>query len=140
MSSFIPTITMRKLILLHLLFISILSCSVGDEPIDLPVMQEEIPDLNIEYDCECNITFDPSEPTMDDKVFSGDINLRTQAQVDAFGAENYTIIDGSLHVGELRLHNGSPTPTNISTLLPLSSLRQVNKGIIINVNPLLIHC
>lgn len=91
-----------------------------------------------------------------DNLFIGDATLTTQAEVEAFGAENYTgIIDGFLYIGSDEdetdiidisvlstlnyLTNGiSVRNTNLTSLNGLQNInRPVERSIIIQDNPLL---
>ncbi len=57
---------------------------------------------------------------VEEKVFLGDIVLRTQEEVNVFGAENYTRITGSITFAPI----GSP-PNSINDLSSLSSITSV---------------
>ena len=71
------------------------------------------------------------------QTLEGDAILVTQADVDAFGANNYTRVEGSMLVG-----NSQDNISDITDLSPLNSLQEVitpNPGedvaIFINVLP-----
>jgi len=53
-------------------------------------------------------------------TFIGEVNLKTQAEVDAFGDMCYSAIDGKLYIG-----TGIPGSSDITNLYPLSSLTEV---------------
>ena len=65
-------------------------------------------------------------------VRTGDVTLTTQAQVDAFGAECYTSVQGSLRVDRAADTAADP----ITTLSPLSSITSVNSLQIEDTNQL----
>jgi hypothetical protein len=59
-------------------------------------------------------------------VADGDVKLETQADVDAFGLRNITVIDGNLTVGR------SAGTDSITSLAPLASLKKVNAVFVVN--------
>jgi len=63
-------------------------------------------------------------------VFTGDVVLLTQQEVDDFGANNYSAIDGRLDIGD-RI---SPTPESIVSLEPLKALTSVSSSLRIGYN------
>jgi hypothetical protein len=54
------------------------------------------------------------------KIFEGDVTLKTQQEVDDFGAEKYTIINGDLLIGKLTYLS------NINSVSNLNSLKRIN--------------
>lgn len=64
-------------------------------------------------------------------VFTGDVHLHSQQEVDSFGAENYTKITGRLVIGEWY------TLTDISDLTPLNALAIIENRLDIINSPLL---
>lgn len=65
-------------------------------------------------------------------VYTGNVILTTQSEINSFGAENYCIIDGEINIGNTP--NGSSDP--ILSLSALSSLQKVN-GLLVWGNPVL---
>lgn len=65
------------------------------------------------------------------KVYDGLINLKTQAEVDAFGAEGYTHLSSTLNIG-LYVTGGY---SDIDDLSSLNSIISVGKNIIVGSNP-----
>ncbi len=66
---------------------------------------------------------------IEDNIFEGDAILLSQQEVDDFGANNYTKVTGSLMIGE------ENSITDISTLVPLQTLRTINRDLLIINNP-----
>ena len=69
-----------------------------------------------------------------DDVFDGYVFLKTQEEVNSFGANNYKEINGSLIIGD----PDETGETNISDLSPLNSLKTINNYLQIIGNPLLV--
>ena len=69
-------------------------------------------------------------------IFVGEVNLKTQEEVDAFGANNYTEITESLYVGDW----GIQDPGNLSVidLTPLSSLISIGENLAVGHNDALV--
>ena len=65
---------------------------------------------------------DPAATTFPDKAFFGDVVLITQDDVDLFGQENYTVVNG-----DLRIKSQIPGPVNprVVDLSPLIALKEV---------------
>jgi len=55
-----------------------------------------------------------------EKIFEGNVILKTQQEVDDFGTEHYTRITGYLEIGQIETYNGSIT--NINELSSLTSI------------------
>ncbi len=70
-------------------------------------------------------------------VYQGDLILRSQADVNAYGAQGYNIINGYLNIGDRSSDDQPIIPSDITDLSPLSSIIQVTKQIEIQSNPLL---
>ncbi|MBC8755042.1 hypothetical protein H2O64_10190 [Kordia sp. YSTF-M3] len=70
-------------------------------------------------------------------VFQGDLILRSQADVVAYGAQGYNVINGYLNIGDRSSDDQPIIPSDITDLSPLSSIIQVTKQIEIQSNPLL---
>lgn len=70
---------------------------------------------------------------IEEKVFEGFTHLKSQAEVDAFGSNNYTTISGTLNIGKVLENEIS----DIHSLLPLSSLKYIGENLIVGLNPLL---
>lgn len=65
------------------------------------------------------------------KIYQGSINLRNQEEVDAFGAENYTHITGTLNIGKyIDLER-----SDIHDLSSLSSIQYVGLNLIVGLCP-----
>ncbi len=62
-----------------------------------------------------------------ENVFTGDVRLETQAELEAFGAMGYCKIDGTLRIGTILNDND-----RISNLSSLSSIREVQNLLIVN--------
>ncbi|WGF92610.1 cadherin repeat domain-containing protein [Aequorivita marisscotiae] len=71
---------------------------------------------------------------MEENVYEGDLILRSQQEVNDFGANNYAAIIGTLHIGDPE----EGTTTDIIDLSPLQSLRSINGDLGITNNPSLI--
>ena len=68
----------------------------------------------------------------ENKIYEGDIELKSQTEVDAFGGEGYTHITGNLYIGEI--YNDL---SDITDLTPLLNIRQVDGFLAINNNGIL---
>ncbi len=68
----------------------------------------------------------------EDNVYNGNIELFTQAEVDDFGANNYTHITGYLFIGKL-----DNTQSSLYDLSPLHALKSIGSTFIIIDNPFL---
>lgn len=71
------------------------------------------------YSCKKEDVFNP--------VFTGNVELKSQQEVDAFAAKGYTEINGSLTIGAM-------TETDITNLQSLKSLTKVSDELIIRRN------
>lgn len=60
------------------------------------------------------------------KVYNGIVALRTQADVDTFGEQEITVLDGSLIIGE------TSGKDSIRSLLPLQSLEKISYSLTVN--------
>jgi hypothetical protein len=84
------------------------------------------------------ISFSTIGGTNSEDTFNGSIDLFTQAEVDAFGANNYTHVTGRLYIGS----NPSAYTTNITNLDALNSLVSVavltmeDNNLLENLDPL----
>ncbi len=63
-------------------------------------------------------------------IFTGEVELLTQQDVDDFGAHNYSAVDGRLLIGDDR----NPTPESIVSLEPLWALTLVSSSLRIEYN------
>ena len=70
-------------------------------------------------------------------VFNENLILRTQADVDAFGAQRYDVINGYLNIGDRWTENHIPVPSDITDLSPLHTIISVTRQVEIQSNPLL---
>ena len=70
-------------------------------------------------------------------VFNGNITLKTQAEVDAIGAQGYNVINGYLNIGDRSTETNVPVPSDITDLSPLSSIVSVTRQVEIQSNPML---
>ncbi|WP_298516189.1 hypothetical protein [uncultured Kordia sp.] len=70
-------------------------------------------------------------------VFNGNIILKTQADVDAVGAQGYNVINGYLNIGDRSTETNVPEPSDITDLSPLSSITSVVRQVEIQSNPML---
>ncbi len=70
---------------------------------------------------------------MEDNIYEGDVILRTQEEVNNFGAYNYTRINGSLVIGKLENEGYS----NIESLSPLLSLKHIDEHFYMQYNGVL---
>lgn len=68
-------------------------------------------------------------------VYNGDVILRSQADVDAFGTQGYTVINGFLNIGDRWSDDHTPVPSDIVDLTPLNSLEQIAAHIEVQSNP-----
>jgi len=73
-------------------------------------------------------------PSDTDNIYSGNITLETQQEVDDFGNDGYTSINGNLTIGFLY---GSTQSSNISSLDKLDALTFISGDLSIQNNPLL---
>lgn len=69
--------------------------------------------------------------SLEERIFDGIAHLKNQAEIDAFGANNYTLISGTLNIGNVLANEIS----DINSLLPLSSLKHIGNNLIIGLNP-----
>ncbi len=73
-----------------------------------------------------------------EKIFPGNVIIRTQEGVDNFAKRKYTAIDGYLVIGDrLSVSNPSPTPSDITDLSGLSTLTNILDQLEIQGNPML---
>lgn len=63
-------------------------------------------------------------------IFTGEVQLLTQQDVDDFGAQNYSAVEGRLLIGDH--HN--PTPESIVSLEPLKTLTSISSSLRIEYN------
>ena len=63
-------------------------------------------------------------------IFTGEVQLLTQQDVDDFGANNYSAVDGRLLIGDDR----NPTPASIVSLEPLRALTSISSSLRIEYN------
>lgn len=63
-----------------------------------------------------------------DKVFKGNINLKTQKEIDAFGKNNYSYINGNLSIGDTLSLDLSEEIQNLNVL---SSIKKINGELLI---------
>ncbi|EDP95905.1 hypothetical protein U8527_12305 [Kordia algicida OT-1] len=70
-------------------------------------------------------------------VYNGNLTLKTQAEVDAYGAQGYNVINGYLNIGDRLTDFSTPEPSDITDLSPLRSIIQVTKQVEIQSNPML---
>lgn len=99
---------MKKLFLIVITVVSFVSCTSDDNGVPAPLV-----------------------------VFRGDIVLRSQADVDAIGAQGYNVIDGFLSIGDRWTDDHTPVPSDITNLSPLSSILRVTHQIEVQSNPML---
>ncbi len=64
-------------------------------------------------------------------IYDGYVHLKTQQEVNDFGANNYTRITGGLYIGAIE----APDVSDISDLSPLHSLRSIDEYLGITRNP-----
>ena len=77
--------------------------------------------LSLVYACNSELLDrEPEIEACDGGTFVGEVRLTSQAEVNAFGANCYTKIDGLLHIS-----NPGEAPSDIHDLKPLSSLTEV---------------
>ncbi len=67
----------------------------------------------------------------EEKIYFGIANLKTQAEVDAFGAEKYTKITSSLNIGDFLNNN----PSDIADISSLSTITSIGNNLIVGLNP-----
>lgn len=85
---------------------------------------------NGEVSKNINITISLNE--IDKKhVYQETINLRSQAEVDAFGSNNYTHLGGTLNIGKFL----DLEISDIHDLSPLYSIKSIGKNLIVALNP-----
>lgn len=70
-------------------------------------------------------------------IFQGNLILRTQADVNAFGAQGYDVINGALYIGDPSTEMNVPVPSDITDLSPLHTIINVTRQLEIQSNPLL---
>ncbi|WP_420573488.1 hypothetical protein [Kordia sp.] len=70
-------------------------------------------------------------------VHQGNIILKSQADVDAIGAQGYNVIDGFLSIGDRASDDHTPVPSDITDLTPLQTIINVTQQIEIQNNPML---
>ncbi|GLU45085.1 fibronectin type III domain-containing protein [Allomuricauda sp. NBRC 101325] len=75
--------------------------------------------------------FTTLEPEPQQKIYTGDLILTSQQEVDDFGAQNYTVVNGTLSISD------SNDPSTIVDLSPLESLTSISNDLIIRGNLLL---
>lgn len=63
-----------------------------------------------------------------DKIFKGNINLKTQKEIDDFGKNNYTYINGNLSIGDTLSLDLSEEVFNLNAL---SSIKKINGDLLI---------
>lgn len=68
-------------------------------------------------------------------VYNGNVILRTQADVDAFGTQGYTVINGFLNIGDRWSDTHIPVPSDITDLSPLNGLTQIASQLEVQSNP-----
>lgn len=73
-------------------------------------------------------------PSESDKIYTGNVILETQQEVDDFGDEGYTSINGNLIIGFLY---GSTQSSNISSINKLNKITFISGDLSIHNNPLL---
>jgi len=71
---------------------------------------------------------------VEDCIYVGNINLMSQADVDAFAAHHYCEIKGDLNIGSI-----DAVATNITNIGGLESLKSISGSLIIENNPQLIN-
>ncbi|AXG71287.1 receptor L domain protein [Kordia sp. SMS9] len=99
---------MKKIVLLAIVTSLFFSCATDDAIRTLPVL-----------------------------VFQGNLVLKTQAEVNAFGAQGYNVIDGALYIGDPFVETNTPVPSDITDLSPLNTITSVVRQLEIQSNPLL---
>ncbi|HCA06242.1 hypothetical protein [Chryseobacterium sp.] len=67
-------------------------------------------------------------PGKDDKVYQGTVNLITQKDIDEFGKNNYTFINGSMNICDVNSSEYSKEEINLDAL---KSIRMINGGLLI---------
>jgi len=75
------------------------------------------------YSCESESFVEEEEEEFVERVFDGNVRLLTQEEVNTFGAEEYTIINGNLIIGDRFIED-----IDIFDLTPLRSIRRLNSG------------
>lgn len=70
-------------------------------------------------------------------VLQGNVILRTQADVDAIGAQGYNVINGYLNIGDRWAEDHIPVPSDITDLSPLNTIISVTRQVEIQSNPML---
>ncbi|MGH1386453.1 hypothetical protein [Kordia sp.] len=70
-------------------------------------------------------------------ILQGNVILRTQADVDAIGAQRYNVINGYLNIGDRWAEDHIPVPSDITDLSPLNTIISVTRQVEIQSNPLL---
>lgn len=99
----------KKIISTIIIFTVILfSCSLNSKKNDT-VKEDKVEKLNY-------------KPNKDDKVYSGDVNLTNQNEIDEFGKNNYTFIDGNLHIGNINSLDFSKEIFNVDALKTIKSI------------------
>ncbi|MEM6718884.1 MAG: hypothetical protein AAF611_06205 [Bacteroidota bacterium] len=68
-------------------------------------------------------------------VFQGNLVIRTQAEVNAIGAQGYNVINGSLHIGDVASDTTPAEPSDITDLSPLSTITSITRQLEIQSNP-----
>lgn len=86
----------------------------------------------ISLKCSDNSAENNDPSSLPEKIYEGDVNLRTQIEVDDFASQNYTRINGSLKI------IGEPNLQKINNLNSLVSLRYIKSNLLIEQNPELI--
>jgi protein phosphatase 1 regulatory subunit 7 len=77
----------------------------------------------------------PENPNPEEctNVYTGNVWLKTQAEVDAFAANGYCKIDGQLSIGSKSFSD--PTISDITNISGLAGLKEVNGIVLIKNNP-----
>ncbi|WP_299681263.1 hypothetical protein [uncultured Dokdonia sp.] len=77
--------------------------------------------ISLYTSCSSDADPDPGPETQEfpENIFTGNVTLETQQEVNEFGANNYTIIEGQVVIGKLFDED------NVSDLTPLIALKEV---------------
>jgi hypothetical protein len=73
------------------------------------------------------------------KIFTGNVTLRSQLEVNAFGANNYDEIHGSLWIGGVCRSPYDCNPTSISDLSTLKSITRITSNLNFELNSTVIN-